>query len=141
MAKSINIYEIARDTIESVLVRECKLKQANERAIKKSAFCTTWIISDGDGIVENGTSSCSVLHEWRPYIEIMFHNGADRQKLHDEVSKVKNAIIANLIKIEFKMPYGLFDFGTPIEWDELELTDNTAKIKITLTAKAYRGKS
>lgn len=131
----MNVYETARLSIKGVL-KSLGLKQANERVLKKSAFCTTWIISDGDVEVED-YDFCQNQHTWQPEIDILLHNGANREALYDSVNKTRYNIITALINYgKFNRPADIFQFGVPVESEQIEIDDNTVRLTIRLTCIA-----
>ncbi len=126
----LTVFQKARKAIEEVL-KTCKVKQANERAIKKSALCTTYTIDDGEGESE-GFSTCAEKWTWQPVITIYFHNYTDRARLHKEVAEVKNDVIMELIAKGRAGVEGLLDFGSPISWN-FEQENEIMILRITLT--------
>jgi len=129
------IYQTARESIEGVL-ESIGLRQANERSLKKSAYCTTWVVSDGNGTIED-YDFCQNEHIWQPEITIYFHNGADREKLLATVNQTRFDIVTALIHFgKFNRPADLFQFGVPVEWETLEIEDTSATLKIKLTCIA-----
>jgi len=128
----MNVYEVAREAIE-ICLKGVGVKQANERSLKKSAYCTTYVISDGDGVVED-YNFCQHEHTWQPELTIYFHNGANRAKLHEEVSKTRYDVISALIHYgKITRPPELFQFGVPVEWEQTEIEDDKVSITIRIT--------
>ena len=131
----MNIYETVRESIKDVL-KSIGLKQANERALKKSAFYTTWIVSDGAVEVED-YDFCQNQHTWSPEIDILIHNGANREALYDSVNKTRFDIITALIHYgKFSRPDNIFQMGVPVESEQIEIDDNTVRLKIRITCIA-----
>lgn len=124
------IFELARKAIKEVM-KSAGVKEANERNVKKSALCTTYTISDGDGESEN-YATCAEMLTWHPVITIYFHNYTDRDKLHKTANDIRNSVIAELLT---KTVDGLFDFGSPITWTDISVESEKPYCEITLTAK------
>ena len=123
----------ARKAIKEVM-KSAGVKEANERNIKKSALCTTYIVSDGEGETED-YSTCATLLTWQPVITIFFHNYTDRGKLHETANDIRNDVIAKLLS---KTVDGLLDFGSPITWTDLQNEDEKLFIEITLTCRGLQ---
>lgn len=131
----MTVYEVARQAIIDAL-KYCKVKDANERSIKKSAYCTSYVVSDGAGEIDD-YGICTVQHIWQPIISIMFHNGANRKELHKKSAETKDKVIDEIVRIgNHELPTVLFEFGTPITYDVIEIDDNTAQLNITLNVRA-----
>jgi len=130
-------FQTVRTAIDDALTT-AGLAKANERSIKKSDYTTKWIISDGSGTVERG-STCANLYEWYPVITIFLHNGGDRPEMHKEASRAKLIAIDAIQSLDNTNIEGIVGIGTPMSWEELEITDNTAELRLTVTAQSYRG--
>ena len=130
-----NIFLSVRKALKSA-IEAIGLMPANERAVKKSAYIKSFTVSDGAGSIDTG-SNCADLYVWNPVITLYIHSGGNIEAMHESLSDFKLRIFDAIHDIV--IPENVMDIGLPIEWEEVEIKDNTAVIRITLTAQSYRG--